>query len=124
MDAFLRLLRYATPHRAIIIGAALAMVVYGAANAYLAYLIKPIIDDVLIAQNNLTFITGAILVTYFLKGLGAYFSSNLMEGLGHRVVMVVRNQLFRHMLDQSAAFFSRRTVGQLLSQINNDVGLV
>ena len=124
MDAFLRLLRYATPHRAIITGAALAMVVYGAANAYLAYLIKPIIDDVLIAQHNLTFIIGAILATYFLKGLGAYFSSNLMEGLGHRVVMVVRNQLFRHMLDQSAAFFARRTVGQLLSRINNDVGLV
>ena len=61
---------------------------------------------------------------YLLKGLGAYFSSYLMEGLGHRVVMVVRNQLFRHMLDQSAAFFARRAVGQLLSRINNDVGLV
>ena len=53
MDAFLRLLRYATPHRAVIAGAALAMVVYGAANAALAYLIKPIIDDVLIAQSDL-----------------------------------------------------------------------
>jgi subfamily B ATP-binding cassette protein MsbA len=38
--------------------------------------------------------------------------------------MVVRNQLFRHLLDQSAAFFARRTSGQLLSRINNDVGLV
>ena len=47
-----------------------------------------------------------------------------MEGLGHRVVMVVRNELFRHMLDQSAAFFARRAVGQLLSRINNDVGLI
>ena len=63
-------------------------------------------------------------MVYLLKGLGAYFSSYLMEGLGHRVVMVVRNQLFRHMLDQSAAFFARRAVGQLLSRINNDVGLV
>jgi subfamily B ATP-binding cassette protein MsbA len=124
MDAFLRLLRYATPHRAIIAGAALAMVVYGAANAALAYLIKPIIDDVLIAQNDLTFIAQAILVVYLVKGVGAYFSSYLMEGLGHRVVMVVRNQLFRHMLDQSAAFFARRAVGQLLSRINNDVGMV
>ena len=56
MDPFLRLLRYATPHRAVIAGAALAMVVYGAANAALAYLIKPIIDDVLIAQGDLAFI--------------------------------------------------------------------
>ena len=124
MDAFLRLLRYATPHRAVIAGAALAMVVYGAANAALAYLIKPIIDDVLIAQGDLGVIAVSILAVYLLKGLGAYFSSYLMEGLGHRVVMVVRNQLFRHMLDQSAAFFARRAVGQLLSRINNDVGLV
>jgi subfamily B ATP-binding cassette protein MsbA len=124
MDAFLRLLRYATPHRAIIAGASLAMLVYGIANAALAYLIKPVIDDVLIAQGDMEAIAIAILAVYLLKGIGAYFSSYLMEGLGHRVVMVVRNQLFRHMLDQSAAFFSRRAVGQLLSRINNDVGLV
>jgi subfamily B ATP-binding cassette protein MsbA len=124
MDAFLRLLRYATPHRAVIGGAALAMVVYGAASAALAYLIKPIIDDVLTARSNLALVTGSILVIYLLKGVGSYFSSYLMEGLGHRVVMVVRNQLFSHMLDQSAAFFARRTVGQLLSRVNNDVSLV
>ena len=124
MDAFLRLLRYATPHRAVIAGAALAMVVYGAASAALAYLIKPIIDDVLTSRNELVWVTASILVIYLLKGLGSYFSSYLMEGLGHRVVMVVRNQLFSHLLDQSAAFFSRRTTGQLLSRINNDVSLV
>ncbi len=124
MDQFLRLLRYATPHRAVIGGAALAMIVYGAASAALAYLIKPIIDDVLTSRNDLVFVTVSILVVYLFKGIGAYFSSYLMEGLGHRVVMVVRNQLFSHMLDQSAAFFARRTTGQLLSRINNDVGLV
>ena len=124
MDQFLRLLRYATPHRAVIAGAALAMVVYGAASAALAYLIKPIIDDVLTSRTDLTFVTSAILVVYLLKGLGAYFSSYLMEGLGHRVVTVVRNQLFSHTLDQSAAFFAHRTTGQLLSRINNDVGLI
>jgi subfamily B ATP-binding cassette protein MsbA len=124
MDQFLRLLRYATPHRAVIGGAAVAMVVYGAASAALAYLIKPIIDDVLTSRSDLALVTASILVIYLLKGLGSYFSSYLMEGLGHRVVMVVRNQLFSHLLDQSAAFFSRRTTGQLLSRINNDVGLV
>ena len=47
-----------------------------------------------------------------------------MDDLGHRVVMRLRNDLFRHLLDQSAAFFSRRTTGTLLSRINNDVGQV
>ena len=124
MDAFLRLLRYAAPHRAVIAGAALAMIVYGASSAAMAYLIKPIIDTVLPSGDDLGFIAAAIVAAYFLKGLSGYFANYLMEGLGHRVVMVVRNQLFRHLLDQSAAFFARRTAGQLLSRINNDVGLV
>ena len=79
MDPFLRLLRYAMPHRAVIAGASLAMVVYGAASAALAYLIKPIIDDVLTSRNDLAFVTVAILVVYLFKGIGAYFSSYLME---------------------------------------------
>jgi len=124
MNPFLRLLRYAAPHKAVIAGAAVAMVVYGGASAALAYLIKPIIDDVLPTGGNLASVAAAILIVNLLKGLGSYFSSYLMEGLGHRVVMVVRNQLFRHLLGQSAAFFAHRTAGQLLSRINNDVGMV
>ncbi len=124
MDAFLRLLRYAAPHRMIIAGATLAMLVYGAASAAQAYLIKPIIDEVLPRQASLQFVALGILTAYFLKGVSGYFSSYLMDDLGHRVVMALRNALFRHLLDQSAAFFSRRTTGQLLSRINNDVGQV
>ena len=105
MEILLRLLRYAAPHRVLIAGAMFAMVVYGAASAALAWLIKPIIDDVLAQHSSLGFVATAILAAYFFKGLGAYFSSYLMEDLGHRVVMKLRNQLFRHLLDQSVAFF-------------------
>ena len=70
------------------------------------------------------FVVIGILASYFFKGIGGYFSNYLMDDLGHRVVMALRNDLFRHLLNQSAAFFSRRTTGQLLSRINNDVGQV
>jgi subfamily B ATP-binding cassette protein MsbA len=108
----------------LIAGATLAMLVYGAASAAQAWLIKPIIDDVLRNQSSLQFVAVAILIAYFFKGVGGYFSSYLMDDLGHRVVMRLRNDLFRHLLDQSAAFFSRRTTGSLLSRINNDVAQV
>ena len=124
MDPFLRLLRYAIPHRMLIAGAMLAMLVYGAASAAQAWLIQPIIDDVLPSQSSFQFVAVAIVIAYFFKGVGGYFSSYLMDDLGHRVVMRLRNDLFRHLLDQSAAFFARRTTGALLSRINNDVGQV
>ncbi|MFP5379602.1 MAG: ABC transporter ATP-binding protein [Vicinamibacteria bacterium] len=124
MTAFLRLIDYARPHRALIAGSILAMIVYGAASAGLAWVIQPMVDDVLGQQQRLGFVASLILITYFLKGVGAYFSSYLMDDLGHRVVLAVRTELYAHLLRQSAAFFARRTVGQLLSRINKDVSLV
>jgi subfamily B ATP-binding cassette protein MsbA len=108
----------------LIAGAMLAMLVYGAASAAQAWLIQPIIDEVLPSQSSFQFVAVAIIVAYFFKGLGGYFSSYLMDDLGHRVVMRLRNDLFGHLLNQSAAFFARRTTGALLSRINNDVGQV
>ena len=61
---------------------------------------------------------------YFFKGLGAYFSTYLMTDVGQRVVRDIRDQLFRHILESVGAFFSRRTTGQLMSRITNDVDQV
>src|SRR5512140_3091103 len=69
-------------------------------------------------------IAALILLAYTAKGLGGYVSGFLMADVGQRVVRDLRNQLFRHTLDQSAAFFARRTSGQLVSRITNDVNQV
>ncbi|HKB12835.1 MAG TPA: ABC transporter ATP-binding protein, partial [Vicinamibacterales bacterium] len=54
----------------------------------------------------------------------SYASSYLMADVGQRVVMDLRNALYRHILDQSAGFFAHGATGRLLSRINNDVGQV
>ena len=102
------------------------MTVYAAASAFVTYLIKPITDRVLPGDNGMPFSFWAALIlgTYFLKGLGSYFSTYLMTDVGQRVVRDLRDELFRHTLDQSAAFFSRRTTGQLMSRVTNDVNQV
>ena len=124
MSSFLRLLRYAAPYRLRFVAAVAAMLVYAAASVYIAYLIKPILDDVLPRRELLAWTAGAIIVAYLLKGLGGYFSAYAMADIGQRVVRDVRNRLHRHILDQSAGFFARRTTGQLLSRVTNDVGQV
>src|SRR5207302_6019343 len=100
------------------------MVIYAVASALLAYLIKPIFDSVLPARNHLGRIAGAVVALYFVKGIGAYFSDYVMEDVGQRVVMDLRDRLYGHILGQSAGFFTRHTTGQLLSRVSNDVGQV
>jgi subfamily B ATP-binding cassette protein MsbA len=124
VSAFRRLLEYARPHRARLAAALAAMVVYGAASAALAALIQPIFDEVLPNRQNLLPITLAILAVYLVKGVGSYLSGYLMTDVGQRVVRDLRNVLFRHILGQSAAFFSLQTTGRLMSRITNDVGQV
>ena len=121
MTALYRLFAYARPHRARLAGALAAMVLYAAASAYLATLIKPIFDNVLPARQRLLSTIVAILVVYVLKGIGAYLSSYLMADVGQRVVRDLRNVVFRHILGQSAAFFSTQTTGRLMSRLTNDV---
>ena len=124
MKALYRLFAYARPHRARLAGALAAMVIYAAASAYLATLIKPIFDSVLPARQRLVSTIVAILVVYVVKGVGAYLSSYLMTDVGQRVVRDLRNVVFRHILGQSAAFFSMQTTGRLMSRLTNDVSQV
>jgi ATP-binding cassette, subfamily B, bacterial MsbA len=119
-----RLLEYSRPYRGRLTAAVGAMVLYGAASAGVAALIQPVFDQVLPTRENLVPIAAAILVVYFLKGVGAYLSGYLMTDVGQRVVSDLRTLLFRHILGQSVAFFSLQTTGRLLSRITNDVAQV
>ncbi len=124
MNPFLRLLRYARPYRGRFAAAVLAMLVYAAASAAILFLIKPIFDSVLPNRQHLSLVAGGLMALYLFKGLGAYFSEYLMSDIGERVVMDVRNELYRHILGQSAGFFGRRATGQLMSRITSDVAQV
>jgi len=124
VNSFFRLLRYAKPYQGRLAWAVLAMVIYAVASALVVYLIRPILDQLLPSQQGLRAIALSLVGLYFLKGVGSYFSGYLMEDVGQRVVMDLRDRLYSHILGQSASFFSRNTVGQLLSRVSNDVGQV
>src|SRR4029453_638105 len=117
-----RLFRYARPYRGQLAWALVGMVVYAVGSAGLADLIKPIFDNLPPKQQDVAFPPRAIVAVSLLKGIGSYASSYLMADVGQRVVMDLRNALYRHILDQSAGFFAHGATGRLLSRINNDVG--
>ncbi len=124
MKEFRRLLVYARPYRGRLGCAFAAMVVYGLASAGVVSQVQPILDEVLPDREALTETIAAILGFYFLKGVGGYVSGYLMTDVGQRVVRDIRIELFRHILGQSAAFFSMNPHGRLMSHITNDVGQV
>ncbi len=116
-----RLARFARPYAGQLLLAWLAMLVYAAAGAALAYTVKPIFDEVLIAGVNTVAISAMILVLYLLKGLGAYYSTILVAAAGHAAVTDLRNALYSHVLGQSFSFLGHHSTGSLMSHITTDV---
>src|SRR6476659_1379277 len=100
------------------------MMIYAVGSAGLAWLIKPVFDSMLPKQQEVALIAWGIVGVYLLKGIGSYVSSYLMADVGQRVVMNLRNDLYRHILSQSTGFFAHGATGRLQSHINNDVGQV
>jgi ATP-binding cassette, subfamily B, bacterial MsbA len=124
VNVFSRLLEFSRPYRGRLATAVAAMIVYGAASAGLVQQVQRIFDKVLPSREELVATIVAILALYFAKGVGAYISGYLMTDVGQRVVRDIRDRLFRHILGQSAAFFSVNTSGRLMSRITNDVAQV
>src|SRR5262249_54139629 len=68
---------YARPYRGRLAWAIVGMVIYAVGSAGLAYLIKPIFDNLLPKQQDVSSTAWAIVAVYLLKGGGSYASSYL-----------------------------------------------
>ena len=110
VNVFSRLLEFARPYWGRLATAVVAMVVYGAASVGVVRQVEPILDEVLPKREDLVRRPSwRSWCSISLKGVGAYVSGYLMTDVGQRVVRDIRDRLFRHILGQSAAFFSVNT---------------
>ncbi len=124
MTDFLRLLEHAKPYRGRLAMAMVAMTAYAASQSAFLYIIQRIIDKVLAQGTGLNWVIAAILILSVVRGFSSYASAYLMTDVGQRVVRDLRERFFGHVLRQSATFFSRRSSGQLLSRLTNDVAQI
>ena len=116
-----RLFSYTRPYRGRLLVSWIATAGYAAAGALLAYMVKPIFDDVLIQSVNVGRVAVTILALYVLKGMCSYLSTTLVASVGQRAVTDLRNALYEHVLGQSFSFLSNHTTGSLMSHITTDV---
>jgi subfamily B ATP-binding cassette protein MsbA len=123
MDIYKRLIKLAKPHLPKFILAMLCMLVVGGLTSVLAFLVKPVLDDIFMKKNAamLKWIPIAVVAIYLLKGLCSYVQTILMNFIGQRVVADIRNRLYQVIQTQSMSFFTKNPTGILMSRITNDV---
>jgi subfamily B ATP-binding cassette protein MsbA len=137
MRDFRRLLRYLLPHGGTFAIATFAMIAVALLEAATGALVIPIVDQALtpgsghrtptpfgleklIPPSGLAaWRTIALLLVIFtiVKGVADYFSTYLMAYIGQSSILRLRQELYSHLLSQSAKFFERHRTNYLVSRL-------
>lgn len=132
-----RLLRYLLPHTGTFVIATFAMIVVALLEIALSGLIVPIgnqalghgagaatktlfgLQRIIPASGLAAWRMIALLMVVFtvVKGVADYFSTYLMAHIGQSSILRLRQELYSHLLSQSAAFFERHRTNYLVSRL-------
>lgn len=126
MEIYRRLLTYLRPYRMRLIWAAVFMLLTSGLIALQTYLIKPILDKVIIGRNMRLglMLPPALVAVSILKGLTWYARDYFMGYVGQRIVNDIRDKLYSHISSLSFSYFTRTSTGIIISRIVNDVNMV
>lgn len=126
MEVYLRLLKFARPYLSYMVGAVLCMLVLSGTSAAIAYLVKPVIDDVFMKKDfrMLVVVPILLIIAYLVKGLSDFGQAYFMGYVGNRAVTDIRDAVYRHIQSLSLSFFTNTSTGVLMSRIANDVGIL
>ncbi|HEV2884521.1 MAG TPA: ABC transporter transmembrane domain-containing protein, partial [Pyrinomonadaceae bacterium] len=131
-----RLLKYLKPHWQTFALATLAMLMVGLLESAIGALIVPIFDQAFAETGQRTQTLfglqriipdsgvaawktiSLLLLTFTLaKGIAEYLSTVLMARIGQSAVLTLRQDLYNHLLAQSATFFERHRSNYLVSRL-------
>lgn len=118
-----RLLGYFRPYKGKIVIAITCMMVMALSDATLAYLVKPVLNDVFIRTDKdmLRFIPIALVLLYLIKGIFRYTHAFIMKYVAQRVIMDIRNRMFEHYQSLSLDYFAANQTGAMMSRITSDI---
>ncbi len=122
-DTVRRVVGFASPHRRLIAGFLVFVVLDAALVVVNPLLVKHLLDDGILGKDlglvvTLALVMGVVSVLDAVLGVGSgYLSSRIGESL----IFDLRTKVFGHVQRMSMAFFTRTQTGALVSRLNNDV---
>ncbi len=122
-QTFQRLWPMISPFKLGIVAAMIAMILNAAADAYLITMLKPLIDEGFgsSADRNFLKVMAFIVVgLIFARGFTSFISSYCLAWVSGKVVMTMRQRVFKHLMFMPVTFFDQNSSGKLLSRITYD----
>jgi len=125
-DIYRRLWRYVLPHKLLAMIATVGMVATAVIEGSLVYLLGPLMDEALVAQNLETarWMPVAFVAIFIARGIAGYATEASLGWIGRNVISSLRRDVFRKFLTLPTRYFEARTKGPLLSRMTYNVEMV
>ena len=125
-NIYLRIAKYAAPYKWIIALSMVASLGVAGSDAAIAYLVKPFVDDLIVAGNLglAKLIPFLIVGMAAFKGISRYIQEYNIRSAGQYAIQDIRNEVFGHAIKLSTRFFTNNSSGALMSKILNDVNVM
>ncbi len=118
-QTYKRLLGYVKHQRLYMLVAILGMIVYAATDTAFAALMKPMIDGSFVNRDpdSIKTIPLLILLIFFFRGLGSYFSTYFMSRVGWSLIHKIRGEMFNKLVEMPASIYDQSQSGELIAKI-------
>ncbi|MDH4126165.1 MAG: lipid A export permease/ATP-binding protein MsbA [Gammaproteobacteria bacterium] len=123
---FRRLWQFVLPYKRVGVVAMIGMAGTALVEGGLVYLLEPMTDEALVAQNLETarWIPLAFIGIFVLRGIFGIATEYSLGWIGRNVISALRRMVFCKFLTLPTRFFEERTAGPLLSRITYNVEMI
>lgn len=123
MNLYIRALLYVKPYLFRAFCAGICTIIAAGGTAYLPWVIKDMVDQVLRDKNTemLNYIAMSIVVIFVIRGIAFYGQSYLMSYVGQRVIIDIRRAVLTKLQRLSMSFYDKNKTGTIMSYVTNDV---
>jgi ATP-binding cassette subfamily B protein len=122
-EIFLRFWPYARPYRRWLPLILLFAVLGSALEAATIWMYKILVDEVLLPRDFalLVWVVLAYLGLTLAEGVVSFCEEYLSEWVAGRFIVSLRTDLFRHLQGLSLSFFDRRSLGDMIARLSDDI---
>jgi len=123
IQAYRRLLSYVWPHWKVFLIALIGMVAFSATEAGFPLLMKPLVDDSLIARDpdSIKLVPLLMIALFSVRIVVNFVATYCMSWVGRTVIKELRTEMFDHLLNLPTQTYDKTSSGSLLSKLSYDV---
>ncbi len=123
LQLYSRLLSYVKPYWRTFAVSIIGMAVAAATEALLPALLKPMLDGTFVHRDDMVIRWAPVflLLIFFVRGVAAFAGTFAIGWVGNKLVMDLRELMFRKLLSLPTRFYDDHSTGQLISKLTFDV---